>query len=211
MMDPYAHPPYKKTIKHLLYVSNGSGIQSEVVSSLNHEVVVPFLCSSDLGFWLNFHHSGQTIVVVTEWWWIQKHIHHTRRQSNTFIISKMEVGSSLKWFAASTMKQWCFSYSMMTGKCLLWHWSDNGSICLSITQEEIQTTFLHLRWKWDPVWSSEQPQPPCHCGASHTQWWPWILADCPTFWANMCGGDGVMMDPYAYPLHKKTIKHLYYI
>ena len=30
-------------------------------------------------------------------------------------------------------------------------------------------------------------------------------------WAIICGGNGVMMDPYAYPLQEKAIKHLSYI
>lgn len=55
-MDPYAYLPHKMAINALLYVSNGSGLQSEVVTCLSYEVVVHCLCSKDLelGFWLTF-------------------------------------------------------------------------------------------------------------------------------------------------------------
>ena len=42
MMDPYTYPLKEKAIKHLSYVKYIIGIQSEVVCSLDHEVVVPF-------------------------------------------------------------------------------------------------------------------------------------------------------------------------
>jgi hypothetical protein len=62
---------------------------------------------------------------------------------------------------------------------------------------------------WDPVWSGLQPQ-------------PWIVRVFPAqrqhrtlayqVWVNVCGGNGVIMDPYVYPLHQeKVIKHLSYL
>ena len=37
MMNPNAYPPHEKVIKHLVYALYGSGIQSEVVCSLNDD------------------------------------------------------------------------------------------------------------------------------------------------------------------------------
>jgi len=76
-------------------------IHSEVVWNLVDEVVVPFLPSADPGL-ADLLKSGPTFVLVMKSWWIHMNSHYPDEGCETPFIYNIEVGSSLKWFAALT-------------------------------------------------------------------------------------------------------------
>ncbi len=47
---PYPHPQHKKFLKHHIYILYGSGMQSEVVYCLNHDLTASFVFNHTLNF-----------------------------------------------------------------------------------------------------------------------------------------------------------------
>jgi hypothetical protein len=49
-VHPYPHPQHIKVLKHNIYIYYGSGMQSEVVYSLNHDLTASIVFNHTLNF-----------------------------------------------------------------------------------------------------------------------------------------------------------------
>ena len=133
------------------------GSQSEAVSSLNHEVVMLFLPSVKHRILADFPKFGPKIMGVTVWGCSHITIYCTRSWPKPLHMYQMEVGSSLKWLAALTMKVWCLSCAVVTHvfRWLSKNWAyHNGGL-----HKKLNKSLKCIKGKSDPVWSSCQPQP----------------------------------------------------
>ena len=56
-VDPYAHPQHIKVLKHFVYIWYGSGMQSTVVWSLNHDLTTSLQRNHTHFSWIPFSHA----------------------------------------------------------------------------------------------------------------------------------------------------------
>ncbi len=87
--------------------------------------------------------------------------------SNTLFMSKLDVGSSLRWLSASTMMYWHHFDSTSDREPqnlsqVVWvYLCKAATICLSpwTAYQCAQTCYICVIWMWEAVWGGCQPQP----------------------------------------------------
>ncbi len=96
---PYAHGKHTNLLKCFVYVSCQCEKQFEVAVSLNHDIMISFwLCK-----WARTPKSEPSSVGITVWGYCHIPMDSISMCSNTFDMSNMDAGSSLRWLSASTM------------------------------------------------------------------------------------------------------------
>ncbi len=90
---PYAHGQHINVLKHFVYVQCGCRKQFEVAVSLNHDVMTSFW----LHKWPKTPKCEPSSVGMTIWCYCHVPMDTIWMCSNTFYMSNVDVGSSLRW------------------------------------------------------------------------------------------------------------------
>ena len=166
-------------------------------------------------FELSFQFWANTCGVVLAWWWLHMPIHCIWRLSTSFHMSSVNVGAILCWVIASAtmialfVAQLCHRFELSfqfwantCGVVLAWWWLHMPIHCIWRLSSSVYMSSVDVGIIL-PCWFRASATVRYCCS------WPSSVTGLSCL--SKSGLTGMMMAPYAHPLHLKVVKQFLYV